>query len=273
MKYTEKLRKAVEASGSHVVVGLDSDIQKVPDVFHKYSNPVLEFNRQVIQATKNSVAGYKINVAFYEYLEESGTKALKGSLNEIPESLISICDAKRGDLANTTELYARTYFDKYGFDSITANAYMGRDSLEPFFKREGKLTYILALTSNPGSAEFQHLGFGGKKLYQKIIDDSIGWTDEDRTGYVFGANYCKELAEFTGSNPGKSVLIPGIGAQCNELEPLLASLHTDLFLINSSRAVIYSAAKDCSTDEFAVAVKKAVKELNDSINNLKPRSR
>ncbi len=269
MDYTTKLDAAIASGKSNVVVGLDIDLDKIPAIFHKFPNPALEFNRAVITATKDKVAGYKLNMAFYEYLEEKGLEAVRGTLAEIPDNLIKICDAKRGDIANTSELYARTYFDKYGFDSLTVNAYMGKDSLEPFFKRSGKLIYILALTSNESSADFQHDESGGEKLYNKIIRKSLSWNEIDKTGFVFGANYVNELKQFTDSHPEVPLLIPGIGAQGNELGELIKNLHTDRFLINSSRAIIYSAGIDCNENQFFESVSGAAKKLSGEIRDLK----
>lgn len=269
MNFSEKLDNAVKASGSNVVVGLDSDPGKIPALFLDAENPVLEFNREIIRSTKEIVAGYKLNVAFYEFLREKGIEALGESMNEIPEGLISICDAKRGDLDNTTELYARTYFDTYGFDSITVNAYMGSDSVQPFLNREGKMIFILALTSNKSSSEFQKIETGGVKLYEKIIQESLSWGGGGRVGYVFGANHTDEISEFTNKHPEVPVLIPGIGAQGHELAPLLNSIHTERFVINSSRSIIYSAPKGCTLTQFREAVIVSAQKLNSGINSLR----
>lgn len=268
MNFSQKLDEAVAASRSHVVVGLDSDPSKIPDLFLDAENPVLEFNREIIRATKEIVAGYKLNVAFYEFLQEKGIEALRGSMKEIPDDLITICDAKRGDLDNTSELYARTYFDTYGFDSITVNAYMGSDSVQPFLNREGKLIFILALTSNKSSSEFQKTDTGGMKLYEKIIQDSLNWGGGGRVGYVFGANHTDEISEFTKRHPEVPVLIPGIGAQGHELEPLIRNLHTERFVINSSRSIIYSAPKGCTLTQLRETVSASAQELNSGIRSV-----
>ena len=269
MNYTEKLDAAVRASSSNVVVGLDVDLEKIPSFLLRFPNPALEFNKLIIDATRNHVAGYKLNIAFYEYLEEKGLEAVRGTLEVIPDNLIKICDAKRGDIGNTSELYARTYFDKYRFDSLTVNAYMGKDSLEPFFKREGKLIYILALTSNHSSIDFQHEEVSGEKLYMKIINKALSWRENQKTGFVFGANYVNELKDFTTSSPDIPLLIPGVGAQGNELRDLIKNLHTNRYLINSSRAIIYSAGKDCNETQFHETVSGAAEKLSREIRELK----
>ncbi len=265
MTYISKLDAAIASSKSHVVVGLDPELHKIPAIFHRFSNPVLEFNRMIVHSSKDHVAGYKLNMAFYEFLEEKGLEAIRGTLAEIPEGKIMICDAKRGDIGNTAELYAKTYFDNYNFDSLTVNAYMGKDSLEPFYEREGKLIYILALTSNEGSRDFQHAECEGKKLYDRIVETSLEWEHTGKTGFVFGANYVDELRAFTSAHPDVPLLIPGIGAQGNELGPLVGNLKSNRYLINSSRSIIYSAKHDCSEFEFTDAVSGSVKSLNSEI--------
>lgn len=265
--YQEKLLKIVNKNKSHIVVGLDSDIEKLPSMFLKYKNPVLEFNKLIIESTKDTIAGYKLNMAFYESLEEIGLAAIKGSLSIIPDELIKICDAKRGDIGNTSELYARAYFDIYNFDSITINPYLGKDSVEPFLNQKGKCVYILALTSNSGSEDFQKLKTDGKYLYEEVIEKSLKWSKQN-VGFVFGANHTDEIRKFTKLHPEIPLLIPGIGAQKNDTENLMKSLNTECFLINSSRGIIYSAPKDCSEKEFINAVRESTNNLNTEILSL-----
>lgn len=266
MKYSEKLQNIISKNRSNLVIGLDPDLSKIPTLFLKYKNPVLEFNKLIIQSSKHLVAGYKPNMAFYECLGKPGAEAVNETVKAIPDELIKICDAKRGDMGNTAEYYARTYFDNYNFDSITLSPYMGEDSIEPFTRRENKAVYILALTSNPGGNDFQRLKADGKEFYEIIIEKSLEWDKNKNTGFVFGANHIKELNAFTSSHPGIPLLIPGIGAQANDLQTLLDNLHSTNFLINSSRSIIYSAPKDCSEKEFSDSVAKSVNELNSLIN-------
>lgn len=252
-----------------MVIGLDPDLDKLPLLFFKYENPVTEFNKLIIESTKDIVAGYKPNLAFYECLRNNGIEALTETVKTVPEDLIKICDAKRGDMGNTAEYYARTYFDDYNFDSITLSPYMGEDSIKPFIKRENKAVYILALTSNPGGKDFQRLKIGDKELYEIIIEKSLSWNKNKNIGFVFGANHTNELNIFSSAYPGIPLLIPGIGAQANDLKTLLQSLHTNNFVINSSRNIIYSAAKDCNEKEFTEAVVEAVNKLNESVRNFR----
>lgn len=268
MTYTEKLKSIISKNHSHVVVGLDPDIGKIPDFLLQYKNPIAEFNKLIVDSTKDIVAGYKPNLAFYEILLEHGVEALRDTLNVIPDELIKICDAKRGDMGNTASYYATAYLKNYDFDSITLSPYMGEDSIAPFIEEKEKGVYILALTSNPGSKDFQFLNVDGKKLYEMILERYLKMNDKKNIGFVFGANHIKELNEFTKNNPEVPLLIPGIGAQSNDLKELISNLHTKNFVINSSRAIIYSAPKNCSEKEFTEKVRESSVSLNKEINEL-----
>jgi len=266
LNYTEKLQNIIKKNKSNLVIGLDPDLGKIPSLFLKYKNPVLEFNKLIIEFTKNLVAGYKPNMAFYECLGEQGVEAIRETVSAIPDEMIKICDAKRGDMGNTAEYYAKTYFDIYNFDSITLSPYMGEDSIAPFIKNENKAVYILALTSNPGGNDFQKLKFDGKYLYEIILEKCLDWNKNNNIGFVFGANHISELNAFTSSHPEIPLLIPGIGAQANDLKTLLDNLHTKNFVINSSRNIIYSASKNCTEKEFTESVRESAIRLNAEIN-------
>lgn len=268
MIFTEKLQTIIKKRNSNLVIGLDPDLRKIPLIFLKYKNPVLEFNRLIIESSKDLVAGYKPNMAFYECLGEHGVQAIRETVKVIPDEMIKICDAKRGDMGNTAEYYAKTYFDIYDFDSITLSPYMGIDSIEPFTKYKDKAVYILALTSNPGGSDFQKLKVDGKYLYELILEKSLSWNKNNNIGFVFGANHTEELNKFTAANPEIPLLIPGIGAQANDLKTLLYNLHSKNFVINSSRGIIYSAPLECSELQFSEAVKKSVNELNSMISEI-----
>jgi orotidine-5'-phosphate decarboxylase len=266
LNYIEKLNHIIQKNKSNLVIGLDSDIEKLPAFFLQFNNPVSEFNKLIIESTKDISAGYKLNVAFYEYLEEKGIEAMRASAAAIPDDLIKICDAKRGDIENTSELYSRTYFDKYNFDSITLSPYMGEDSIAPFINRKNKGVYILALTSNPGGKDFQTLKIDGRYLYEIVIEKSLEWNKNKNIGFVFGANYINEINNFTSSNPDIPLLIPGIGAQENDLKYLMENLNSKNFVINSSRSIIYSAKKDCTENEFIDSIRNSSMKLNSEIN-------
>lgn len=268
MGYIDKLQTIIKKSNSNLVIGLDPDLSKIPLIFLKYKNPVLEFNKIIIELTKYTVAGYKPNMAFYECLGEQGVEAIRETVRVIPDEMIKICDAKRGDMGNTAEYYAKTYFDIYNFDSITLSPYMGEDSITPFIKYTDKAVYILALTSNPGGSDFQKLKSDGKYLYEIVLEKSLRWNKNNNIGFVFGANHTEELNKFTSANPEIPLLIPGIGAQANDLKSLLQNLHTKNFVINSSRGIIYSSPLDCSEIQFSETVKKSVNELNALISDI-----
>jgi orotidine-5'-phosphate decarboxylase len=208
-------------------------------------------------------------MAFYELLKDKGLSIIEKSLNLIPNNCITICDAKRGDIPNTSEMYAKLYFDILDFDAVTLSPYMGIDSIEPFLKRKDKFAYILALTSNEGSSDFQKIKSGNNLLFEIVIKkylDSYGTT---KTGFVFGANHLSEIRELTKSNPGISLLIPGIGAQGNDLKLLISSLYNNIYLINSSRSIIFCPNTRITFDEFIKFIRKMSRDMNSSINKCK----
>lgn len=272
MTYINKLRAIIKKNKSNLVIGLDTDIIKIPKIFLKYKNPVFEFNKKIINITKNFVAGYKINTAFYEADGAKGIETLERTAKYIPIELIKICDAKRGDIENTDEYYAKAFFDKMNFDAITFHPYMGKDSFLPFLKRKNKFIYVLALTSNPGANDFQKLKTGKKYLYEQIIETTLNWSS-NQIGFVIGANHIEFLKKFTSTYKNIPILIPGIGAQGNDLEMLLKNINNNLYLVNASRSIIYSAGKDCTMKEFEKSVLNGVfnfnftsLELSDKIN-------
>jgi len=266
--YTTKLKKIIKKNNSHLVIGLDTDVNKIPKFFLKYKNPELQFNKLIIQSTKELVAGYKFNMAFYEAMDLKGFDTLKHSLGSIPADSIKICDAKRGDIENSDELYARAYYDNLDFDSITFNPYLGRDSIMPFTKRKDKLTYVLILTSNAGHEDFQKCKTGKEFLFDKVIEKCIEWNKNKNIGFVIGANHVNVIKRISSVYKNITILIPGIGAQKNNLALLLQNLHNNLFLINSSRGIIYSASMNSSKKEFVNNVRKSTFELNRRINSL-----
>ena len=264
MTYLQKLQSVVKKNNSNLVIGLDSDIKKIPKCFLKYSDPVYEFNHYIICATKDIVAGYKLNMAFYE--NAKGYKTVEKTLKYIPDNLIKICDAKRGDIENTDELYARNFFDELNFDAITFQPYMGSDSIKPFIERKDKLTYVLILTSNPGSGDFQKLKAGKKFLFEHIIDKCVEWNKNENIGFVFGSNHTKEIGKYSKELPDYPMLIPGVGSQHGEADGLFKNLHNKNFLINVSRSIIYSSPRDTERKDFEKIVRAKTTELNNSIN-------
>lgn len=269
MNYTKKLERIIKKNKSNLIVGLDSDIRKIPKIFLKKKNPVLEFNKSIINATKGIVAGYKLNLAFYEALGRYFYETIYNTLQYIPREMIKICDAKRGDIGNTDEYYARAYFDDLNFDSMTVNPFMGKDSVEPFLSRKGKGIYVLALTSNRGSEDFQKLKAGTKYLYEIVIEKCMEWGKGGQTGFVIGANHTELIKKITTKHKNTPLLIPGIGAQGNDLDELLKNLKNEYFLINASRSIIYDREEFRNISEYEDKVRVKAEVLSDIIASKK----
>jgi orotidine-5'-phosphate decarboxylase len=218
------------------------------------ANPVLEFNRQIIEATQDLVCAYKPNLAFYEAMGDRGLNALRETLKLIPKSVLSIGDGKRGDIGNTAERYAKSLFDDFGFDSVTVNPYMGFDSIEPFLKNPEKGVFILTLTSNPGSKDFQRLKVGTRPLYERVVHAAKKWNMNQNIGFVVGATHPKELQGIRKIVPDMPILIPGIGKQGGDLKSAIrygCNKHGQLAIINASRSIIYAS----SGKDFAVTAR------------------
>ena len=268
MTALEKLSNKTD-SGYHICVGLDTDINKIPKHLLSYEDPVFEFNRRIIDATKGIAAAYKINFAFYETHGLKGFESLKKTISLIPGDALSIGDAKRGDIGNTSQMYASSVFDFFGFDSVTLHPYMGGDSLEPFFAYTDKLNFVLALTSNPGANDFEKLKlFDGSFLFQKVISKIVELNTNKNCGFVFGATKINELKENVDRFAGMPVLLPGVGAQGGSLEDtvrIFQSANHNNYIINISRALIYCD----SSENFENSVTSTLKEYNKKIDEIK----
>lgn len=257
----EKLTGSMK-SGKHICVGLDSDPQLIPSFLHKYNDPVYEFNRIIIDSTIESAGAYKFNFAFYEGYGIDGYETLKKSIAYIGDRSFIIGDAKRGDIGNTSRMYAKSLFDYFGVDASTVNPYMGFDSVEPFLSYSEKVHYILVLTSNQGSSDFQKLKTGsGNYLYQDVLERVKKWNNRENCGIVFGATHSNELSENLEKFNNLPLLIPGVGAQGGDLSGIVKLLkeknHTN-FLINSSRGIIY---KD-NSEKFGETAKAELLQLS-----------
>ena len=238
------LAQYIQQKKSFLCVGLDTDVQKIPQHLHLAEDPVFEFNRQIIDATQAYTVAYKMNIAFYESLGVAGWNSLEKTLDYIPDHIFTIADAKRGDIGNTSRMYARTFFDTYSFDAVTVAPYMGRDSVAPFLEYPGKWVFLLALTSNAGSQDFQHMQEGGEALFERVIRHALNWEAElpGELGFVLGATRTAYLSKVRASAPDAFFLVPGIGAQGGDLEAVCRETRTDKggLLINSSRGIIYA---------------------------------
>ncbi len=240
----QNLVNSIFSKKSFLCVGLDTVYEKIPEpIRHHYDNPVLEFNRQVIEQTRDFCVAYKINTAFYEAMGSKGWETLEKTVGLIPSTHFKIADAKRGDIGNTSRAYARAFFEYMPFDAITVSPYMGSDSIEPFLEFENKWVIILALTSNKGSIDFQQLKLQtGIKLYEQIIETTKHWGSENQIMYVVGATHPEELAHIRQMIPHHFILVPGVGAQGGGVEQVVrAAMTPDAgLLINVSRGILYA---------------------------------
>lgn len=244
MNAKEKLRNKT-SEGLHICLGLDPDIAKIPRLLMTESRPVLKFNSEIISATKGAVAAYKLNLAFFENRGLEGLRDMEDTLSLIPKDVMVIADAKRGDIGNSSQKYAESIFEHYGFDSVTLNPYMGLDSLAPFISYEDRISYVLALTSNPGSVDFEKLRLSdGRALFQLVLEKIKEWNQCRNLGCVFGATNSVELKENVSLLKGLKVLLPGVGTQGGKIEdivPLFKMHELEDYLINISRALIYAS--------------------------------
>ncbi|RPI03092.1 MAG: orotidine-5'-phosphate decarboxylase [Ignavibacteriae bacterium] len=265
MSFTERLRQVQINQNSLLCIGLDADQSKIPAPLRTREHSVLEFNRRIIEATQDLVCAYKPNLAFYESLGEQGVTILRETLNFIPKSVLTIGDGKRGDIGNTAERYATSLFIDFGFDSATVNPYMGADSVEPFLTDPEKGVFILALTSNPGSKDFQRLKIGMVPLFEKVVRTVKKWNTNQNVGLVVGATHPRELQRIRRMVPDMPILIPGIGKQGGDLKSAVRSgcdRHGQLAIINASRSIIYASAGG----DFAEAARAEAIKMRDEIN-------
>jgi orotidine-5'-phosphate decarboxylase len=242
----EALFDQISQKKSYLCIGLDTDNRKIPAHLLKEADPVFEFNKQIIDATADFCVSYKPNIAFYEALGAKGWESLQKTIEYIPKSHFTIADAKRGDIGNTSGLYARTFFDPsssgLNFDSVTVAPYMGSDSVMPFLDFEGKWVILLALTSNSGGADFQRIETNDGFLYEQVLKTSKTWAGADRMMYVVGATQAHDLANIRTIVPEHFLLVPGVGAQGGNLEEVsrYGMNKSCGLLVNASRSIIYA---------------------------------
>jgi orotidine-5'-phosphate decarboxylase len=256
----QQLFDQIKKKQSYLCVGLDTDLQKIPRQLLQLADPLFEFNKQVIDATKEFCVAYKPNIAFYEALGSSGWKSLEKTLAYIPKDCFTIADAKRGDIGNTSTLYAKAFFEQMDFDALTVAPYMGEDSVKPFLEFDGKWVVLLVHTSNPGSADFQLIETqDGKYLFQEVIFASQRWSTPDKMMYVVGATHADKIGAIRALAPDYFFLVPGVGAQGGDLEAVSKAGITAQcgLLVNSSRAIIYAS----DGNDFAEAAAKAARAV------------
>ncbi|NMM49095.1 orotidine-5'-phosphate decarboxylase [Marinigracilibium pacificum] len=258
------LIEQIKEKKSFLCVGLDTDIRKIPQHLLDLDDPIFEFNKQIIDATKDYCVAYKPNIAFYEAHGPKGWESLKKTIDYIPSTHFTIADAKRGDIGNTSGLYARAFFEEMNFDSITVAPYMGADSVTPFLEFEGKWVILLGLTSNPGAEDFQQLELvNGNKVYQEVISGSSKWGTKDNLMYVVGATRAEALADIREIIPDSFLLIPGVGAQGGSLEDVIKyGMNDDIgLLVNSTRGIIYADMSPSFAESAANEAKKIQQQM------------
>ena len=267
----EDLLIQIKTKRSFLCIGLDTDIQKIPKFLLKSEDPIFEFNKKIIDATNSYCVAYKPNIAFYESLGISGWKALEKTIKYINSSypeIFTIADAKRGDIGNTSSMYAKAYFETLNFDSITINPYMGKDSVEPFLKYKNKHTILLALTSNVGAFDFQtkNIVDNSNKLYEEVIKTSTSWKNSNQLMYVVGATKASYLKEIRNIVPNSFLLIPGVGAQGGDLKEVCDNgLNNEVgLLINSSRSIIYAS----NDTNFDIDAAKNAQEIQSQMGDI-----
>ncbi len=262
----KQLFEQIKRKNSYLCIGLDTDKSKIPVHLLKNEDPLFEFNRQIIEATKDYCIAYKPNLAFYESEGPIGLTSLEKTVSAIPPEIFTIADAKRGDIGNTSEMYAKTFFEYYNFDSVTVAPYMGKDSVSPFLSFKDKWLILLALTSNAGSMDFQltdvvaHGKKSEEKLYQHVIRHALQWGNEDNLMFVVGATHPELFEDIRKIAPNNFLLVPGVGAQGGSLEEISkAGMNSECGLIvNSSRQILYAS----SGEDFADAAAREAKKIH-----------
>lgn len=266
---TPYLVDQIKKKQSFLVVGLDTDLDKIPKHLLEEEDPIFAFNKAIIDATQDLCVGYKPNIAFYEAYGLKGWQSLEKTINYINENYpeqFTIADAKRGDIGNTSSRYAKAFFKELNFDSITIAPYMGKDSVEPFLEFEDKHTILLALTSNAGAYDFQTKVIEGKELYKKVLETSKGYTNSERLMYVVGATKAEFLSDIRGIIPKAFLLVPGVGAQGGSLREVCKYGMTDQvgLLVNSSRGIIYNS----SERDFALAARNVAQQMQTEMQEI-----
>ena len=263
---TEQLVAQIQKKKSFLCIGLDVDVNKIPEHLLKEDDPIFAFNKAIIDATHHLCVAYKPNTAFYEAYGLKGWKALEKTINYLNKNhpeIFTIADAKRGDIANTSTMYAKAFFEDLAFDSVTVAPYMGKDSVEPFLAFKDKHTILLALTSNQGAFDFQTKTVEGQELYKHVFETSKTWQNSNNLMYVVGATKAEYLADIRTIIPESFLLVPGVGAQGGNLQDVCKYGMTKNIglLINSSRGIIYAS----NQEDFAEAAAHKAEDLQEQM--------
>ncbi len=261
----QELYQQIIEKKSYLCVGLDTDIKRIPKHLLSAKDPIYEFNCRIIDATHDLCVAYKPNVAFYEAHGSEGWKSLEKTINFIPLTHFTIADAKRGDIGNTSSLYARAFFEKMEFDAITVAPYMGEDSVKPFLEFEDRWVILLGLTSNQGSQDFQHTpqGDSNQPLYEKVLRTAQTWGNLDNLMFVVGATHPEKFKEIRAIAPDNFLLVPGVGEQGGDLAAVSENGWNDHcgLLINASRSIIYAS----NGEDFAQKAREAALDLQQQM--------
>tara|TARA_B100000787_G_scaffold170052_1_gene163655 strand:+ start:5360 stop:6172 length:813 start_codon:yes stop_codon:yes gene_type:complete len=266
---TAEIVTQIQKKKSFLCIGLDVDLQKIPRFLLDKEDPIFEFNKAIIDATHHLCVAYKPNTAFYEAYGIKGWTSLEKTIKYINQNhpeIFTIADAKRGDIGNTSSMYAKAFFEDLSFDSITVAPYMGKDSIEPFLAFENKHTILLALTSNTGAYDFQTKIIDGKEVYKQVLETSKNWKNAENLMYVVGATKASYLADIRKIIPESFLLVPGVGAQGGNLQEVCKyGMNNNVgLLINSSRSILY-ASKEAdfaeAAAEVAVVLQKQMAEI------------
>jgi orotidine-5'-phosphate decarboxylase len=261
----EQLIEQIRLKKSYLCVGLDTDPGMIPREMRGSSDAVLEFNKRIIDATKDYCVSYKINTAFYECHGLKGWEVMEKTLHYIPDTHLKIADAKRGDIGNTSAQYARTFFETLPFDAVTVAPYMGEDSVRPFLEYSNKWTIVLGLTSNPGAHDFELQTCGEERLYEKVLRTVSGWGTPDNLMFVVGATRAEEFTQIRKIIPDHFLLVPGVGFQGGSLKEISEkAMNKDGgILVNVSRAIIFASEKmDFAQEASAIAQQYAFEMAN-----------
>ena len=263
---TQQLTTQIKKKNSFLCIGLDVDLNKIPKHLLELEDPIFEFNKAIIDATHHLCVAYKPNTAFYEAYGIKGWQALEKTikyLNKNHPEIFTIADAKRGDIGNTSTMYAKAFFEDLAFDSVTVAPYMGKDSVEPFLAFKDKHTIMLALTSNQGAFDFQTMQVEGKELYKQVLETSKNWENSENLMYVVGATKAEYFAEIRKIIPNSFLLVPGVGAQGGNLQDVCKYGMSDNvgLLINSSRGIIYAS----NNKDFAQAAATKASDLQQQM--------
>ena len=270
---TKQLIEQIHLKKSFLCIGLDVDLAKIPQHLLQEEDPIFAFNKAIIDATHHLCVAYKPNTAFYEAYGIQGWVSLEKTIQYINQNypeIFTIADAKRGDIGNTSSMYAKAFFEDLAFDSVTVAPYMGKDSVEPFLAFEDKHTILLALTSNQGAFDFQTKSVNGKELYKEVLETSTSWKNSENLMYVVGATKAEYFKEIRKIIPNSFLLVPGVGAQGGNLQDVCKYGITDTvgLLINSSRGIIYASDDENFADSAKKKSEDLQKEMEEILKNL-----